>query len=159
MHCKKLLTRREKLAQRMGAVATDRKGIEHSIGVFEYEGMYDKFITQGAKRYCYIQDGEMHITVSGVSKAKNEETDKPIAVEELGCIENFKEGFTWHQSAGTLSVYNDDDNFIYHAPGGDIQITPNLALLPNTYTMGFSKDYKKLITDIMLYGEFVDRRE
>lgn len=152
-------TKREKLAQRMGAVATDRKGVEHPIGVFEYEGMYDKFITQGAKRYCYIQDGEMHITVSGVSKAKNEETDTPIAVEELGCIENFKEGFTWRKSAGTLSVYNDNDDFIYHAPGGDIHITPNLALLPNTYTMGFTKDYKKLITDIMLYGEFVDRRE
>ena len=154
--------KRRKLAERMGAVAKDRKGKNHPVGVFESEGVYDRFVTLGAKRYAYEKEekhGYLHVTVSGVSKQINEKTDKPFAAEELGKLENFQEGFIWRKSAGTLSVYNDHDDFMYHTENGDIHITPNVAILPNTYELGLSRDYKKLITDIMLYGDFVDRRE
>ena len=155
----KINARREKIASRMGAVSNDRKGVPHYMGVFEYECTYDRFITQGAKRYAYEMDGKLSVTVSGVSKAVNPKTKKTYAAEELGKLENFQEGFIWRKSAGTLSVYNDDDDFIYHTPDGDIHITPNVAILPNTYTLGFAPSYKQLITDIMLYGEYIDKRE
>lgn len=152
--------RREQLAKRQGAAAVDRKGISHYMGVFEYEGTYDQFITQGAKRYAYVIDGQMGVTVSGVSKEINPETGIPIAVEELKDLKNFKDGMIWHESAGSLSVYNDDDNFYYPVDAErGVMITPNIAILPNTYQMGFSKDYTALLQDVELYGEYVDRRK
>lgn len=152
--------RREQLAKRQGASAVDRKGIAHYMGVFEYEGTYDQFITQGAKRYAYVIDGQMGVTVSGVSKKINPETGIPIAVEELKDLKNFKDGMIWHESAGSLSVYNDDDNFYYKVDDErGVMITPNIAILPNTYQMGFSKDYTALLQDVELYGEYIDRRK
>lgn len=46
----------------------DGKKIEKCLGYFEYEGMYDKFATCGAKRYITEKDGEIEITVAGLSK-------------------------------------------------------------------------------------------
>ena len=165
--------KRQQLALRQGAVATDRKGTPHYMGVFEYEGKYDRFITQGAKRYAYIK-GEckyaehcpnfprckMGVTVSGVSKKENPETGNPIAVDELRELKRFKDGMIWHESAGSLSVYNDDDNFYYPVDADrGVTITPNIAILPNTYQMGFTKDYLMLLQDVELYGDYIDRRK
>lgn len=149
---------REKKARIAGAYAEDRKEIPHYMGVFEYEGTYDRFITQGAKRYSYEMGGKMSITVSGVSKKINEETGVPFAVEELKKLERFKEGFIWRRSAGTMSVYNDHDDFDYSAPGGVVHISPNVAILPTTYEMSITRDYRALLEDVMLYGEYIDRR-
>lgn len=152
--------KREQLAKRQGAVAVDRKGVAHYMGVFEYEGTYDQFITQGAKRYAYVMDGKMGVTVSGVSKKINPKTGIPITVEELKDLKNFKDGMIWHESAASLTVYNDDDNFYYQVDEDrGVMITPNIAILPNTYQMGFSKDYTALLQDVELYGEYVDRRK
>jgi len=152
--------KREKLADRQGAVATDRKGIPHYMGVFEYEGTYDKFITQGSKRYAYEIGGKMGVTVSGVSTKINPKTGIPIACEELKDLNNFRDGMIWRESAGSLSVYNDDDNFYYPVDDNrGVMITPNIAILPNTYEMGFSKDYTALLQDVELYGEYIDRRK
>lgn len=162
------------VAKRTGAFATDRKGNTHYMGVFEEDAHYTNgFISTGAKRYAYIKGGckyadscptypkcKMGITVSGVSKKVNEKTGIPFAVEELGSLENFREGFEWKESAGTMAVYNDEDQFVYEAPdgSGSVVISPNVAILPTTYKMGFSKDYSELLTDMILYGEYVDKR-
>ena len=59
----------------MGAYADDMNGERHYIGLFEDDGHYRQFITQGAKRYAYIKDnGKMGVTVAGVTKTINEET-------------------------------------------------------------------------------------
>ena len=153
-------TQREKIAIREKAFALDRKGIPHYMGVFESEGKYDQFITQGAKRYAYIKDGKMGITVSGISKKINEESGVPFAVEELGSLENFVEGRIWYKAGGTISVYNDADDFMYTDTdtGRNIKVIPNVAIIPSTYKLGYSKDYRELLTDVMLYGEYVDKR-
>ena len=57
----------------------DSKGTEHCLGLFENETKqgckytYDKFVTQGAKKYAYIdsKDKQIHITVSGVPKSRS----------------------------------------------------------------------------------------
>jgi hypothetical protein len=166
-------SRRQKLATSAGAFADDRKGVRHYMGVFEYEGTYDKFVTQGAKRYAYIKGGckysgtcpgfpkcKMSITVSGVIKAVDEKSGFPFAVDELGKLENFREGFIWKKAAGNMSVYNDNDQFSYtdFNTGKSVVISPNVAIIPTTYEMGYSKDYKKLLEEIELYVEYVDRR-
>ena len=153
--------KRQAAAESSKAFADDPKGNRHYMGVFELDGVYDRFITCGAKRYAYESDGHMSITVSGVSKAVNESTGVSFAVEELGKLENFHEGFIWRKSAGTMSVYNDDDLFNYTDPetGKQVQIIKNVAIIPTTYEMTYAKDYRRLLQEIDLYGEYKSKRE
>lgn len=44
------------------------KGVEKPIGVWDYEGRYSRFKTLGAKRYMTEKNGEIEITIAGVSK-------------------------------------------------------------------------------------------
>lgn len=170
--------RLKKLAVKMGATATDKNGEEHYIGVFTFDGHADFFRTQGSKRYAYIDYSKcpypkcpynnkmrdlvcMNITVAGVSKKINEKTGLPFAVEELKKLDRFRVGMTWFKAGGTTAVYNSKDNFFYTDPvtGNKIHFTSNVALVPSTYIMKYSEDYKLLLKDIMLYGEFRRERE
>ena len=99
--------------------------------------------------------------MAGVSKAVNEKTGIPFAVEELGKLENFKaghyeiknrkrvfvEGMVWHEAAGVMAIYNDDDDFYYTDPesGQQVYIGKNVAMIPTTYEMTLSKDYYLLL--------------
>lgn len=40
-----------------------------SLGRFEYEGTYDEFLTYGAKKYGYMRDNILHLTVAGLPKS------------------------------------------------------------------------------------------
>ena len=66
----------------------DKKGKKHLLGVFDNDGNYEKFITQGAKKYAYIDsaDKEIHITVSGVPKK---------GAKALKKLEDFKDNFVF----------------------------------------------------------------
>lgn len=49
----------------------NKKGVPKPIGIWEYEGMYKRFKTLGAKRYLVEkQDGSYVLTVAGVNKKK-----------------------------------------------------------------------------------------
>lgn len=144
-----------------GAYADDRKGVRHYIGVFEQDAKYDRFITQGAKRYAYEKDGHLGVTVSGVTKLRNEKTGEFFAVEELGRLENFAPGMEWVKAGGTMAVYNDNDDFMYTDPetGKQVHITKNVSIIPTTYKMTHEKDYQLLLDEIKLYGEYKSERE
>lgn len=177
----RLNEKRQNMAVENSAYADDPKGNRHYMGVFELEGSYVRFITCGAKRYAYeteyckfaksCKNGSkccLHITVSGVSKAINEKTGFSYAVEELGRIENFKPGYwdeemevytpgmIWKEAAGTMAVYNDEDNITYTDPetGNELLITKNVSIVPTTYEMSYEKDYRRLLGEIALYGEY-----
>ena len=79
----------------------DQKGKPHPLGVFEFEETYDKFITQGAKKYCVEKDGKLDITVSGVPKS---------GAACLNDIHDFKDDlvFTFDKTNKHTIVYNDD---------------------------------------------------
>ena len=143
------------------AYADDMHGNRHYIGMFESDGHYDQFITQGAKRYAYIENGKMGITVAGVSKKVNEETGIPFAVEELKTLDRFRVGMKWKKAGGTISVYNDnaDFNLVDPATGKTVHITKNVAIVPSTYIMSYSKDYRLLLNEIQLYGDYQRERE
>lgn len=163
---------RRKLAKAYGGVEKDRNGKEHYIGVFEYEHTSQFFCTCGAKRYAYIKDGRLYITVAGVTKEVDENTKwtNPVtgevyhptfAEEELGSLENFHTGMKWVKAGGVGAVYNDKDDFDYTDPetGKTVHIGKNVALVPSTYEMTYEKDYKKLLLELELYGEYLDKRE
>lgn len=44
------------------------KGVEKILGVWDYEGTYEKFKTLGAKRYLTLKNDELNLTVSGLNK-------------------------------------------------------------------------------------------
>jgi len=159
-------------AERAGAFADDMNGKRHYIGVFEDDGHYRNFITQGAKRYAYIKDnGRMGITVAGVTKTIDEETKwkdenkveyhPTFAVEELKSLDRFKPGMTWKKAGGTQAVYNDADDFDYTDPetGKKVHIGRNVAIIPTTYKMTYSRDYALLLKEIQLYSEYRRERE
>lgn len=152
----------KKRAEAVGAVAEDMNGQKHFIGVWERDGRYQNFITQGAKRYAYIDEkGKMGVTVAGVSKEINEDTGITFAVEELKTLKRFKPGMKWEKAGGTQAVYNDADDLYYQDPetGKEVHITKNVAIIPTTYVMTHSRDYALLLRDIQLYKDFRRERE
>lgn len=64
------------------------KGEKKLLGVWDFEGIYDKFKTLGAKRYMVEKDGKISITVSGVNKS----VAVPYMLEKYG-KENIFEAF------------------------------------------------------------------
>lgn len=127
-----------------GSLARDAKGKIHYMGVYEPDGEYKRFITLGAKRYAYEDpDGVLHITVSGVNKEKG--------AQELGCLENFHDGFLFQNSGKTASRYVDDPSMDYLWLKDDagvqrsIRITPYILIEETTYYLSLTEEYKELI--------------
>ena len=119
--------------------ASDPSGEKHFLGIFEKDDHYRKFATLGAKKYAYVDDaGELHVTISGVNKK--------LGAQELGSIENFRSGFVFYEAGGLEAVYNDDPEVKeISIEGHDLQISSNVALVPSTYTLGISPDYRELL--------------
>lgn len=127
----------------------DIKGIPHLLGVFECETgkgrsvTYDQFITQGAKKYAYSVDGEIHITVSGVPKDEGAKC--------LDSLDDFRDDLVFdfkHTNKLTLA-YNDNqipvDITDYQGNIYTVKDKSGICFLPTTYRLGKSEDYADLI--------------
>lgn len=70
------------------------------IGKWDYECTYDQFRALGAKKYAYVLDGELHVTVSGVNRKTGYKALK-------GDIRNFRPNLVFdYEAADKLtSVY------------------------------------------------------
>lgn len=76
---------KEKLMQAGIFEPVYHNGKEYWLGIAEFDGFYDEFITLGSKRYVVREDGKLKITVAGVPKQ---------GVNSLkDDITNFHEGF------------------------------------------------------------------
>ena len=122
----------------------DQKGKPHPLGVFEFEETYDKFITQGAKKYCVEKDGKLDITVSGVPKSGS---------ACLSSINDFKDDlvFTYDKTNKHTIVYNDEQKPIDIIDKNGVKYTckdkTTCVLLPAEYTLGKAYEYTQLLTD------------
>lgn len=128
----------------------DSKGVKHLLGIFECETgagrqyTYDRFITQGAKKYCVEIDGQIEITVSGVPKAGN---------KCLKRIEDFRDDlmFDYKYTNKQTIMYNDNqlpvDIVDYLGVKYKVNDKSGCCLLPTTYKLGKSLDYANLLTD------------
>ena len=121
-----------------GAYADDSNYETHYMGVYESDGEYKRFATLGAKRYAYDDMmGDLHITISGVSKK---------AAKELGCLENFHDGFIFYRPGKTESDYVDfplSDQLI--VDNKIIEITSYVVISETTYNLSLTESYKNLI--------------
>ena len=127
-----------------GCQAVDEDGVIHTLGAFEKEAHFDKFITLGAKKYAFKQGKEITIATAGVNKKDGG--------KELKSLENYKEGFTFYKAGGRDAIYNDFVDEWREIEGHKVHVTKNLTLIPSTYTLGLTAEYKRLIlyTDVVL---------
>lgn len=136
----------EQLAVRSGIYATDKYGVVHYAGVFEYDGTYQQFRTQGAKKYAYVDDKGLHVTVSGVGKLRGRQ-----ALQEAGGLEAFSEGFVFHNCGKTRSIYNDDPYGEIEIDGHKLNITRNVVIEDQDYTLSRTFEYTELIKQSRIY--------
>lgn len=117
------------------------------MGVYVNEGISEKFVTLGAKKYAQVKDGELKVTVAGVNKFRK--GNNPSGAEELGDIEKFKDGFIWSKAGGTRAIYNDNDTDIdLQIDGHNLHISSNVAIVPTTYKLSTSIDIEDILKRI-----------
>ena len=134
-----------------GGVGVDRNGKKYYLGVCDYEGTYKKFVSLGAKKYCYIDSREtLLITVAGVGKSIG-----AVELASRGGIESFKEGFTFYKAGGTESVYNDDPEIKRITVNGHtLEITSNVLIKDSTYTLGITGEYRKILENPAIWLDY-----
>lgn len=71
------------------------KGEVKLLGIWDYEGTFERFKTLGAKRYIYEHNGELTLTVAGVSKKGGIEYLKHKFKNNDNVFKNFKEGLVF----------------------------------------------------------------
>lgn len=141
---------RKKQSISNSAHATDRHGVKHYMGVYEYEDTYSEFSTIGSKKYVYrTENGKLHATIAGVNKKL-----APEELESHGGIGVFRVGFTFSRSGGTESVYNDTAYGNYTVQNHIIKITQNVVIRPSTYTIGITDEYRRILADARTLKEF-----
>lgn len=142
----------------------DSKGKKHLLGVFENDGKYEEFITQGAKKYAYtkyikkedlkedmnIQKEEkdkvkiLEITVAGVPKQ---------GAKALKNLSDFKDDFVFDfkYTNKNLLMYceNQEKCFITDYLGNTEEVTDKsgCCIVPTTYVLGKALEYADLISD------------
>lgn len=128
----------------------DSKGRTHLLGVFECETdagrdvTYDKFITQGAKKYAVEKDGNIEITVSGVPKS---------GAKCLKSLDKFRDDlvFDYKYTNKNTLMYNDNqapfDLVDYKGVKYTVTDKSGVCLLPTTYKLGKALEYANLLTD------------
>lgn len=122
-------------------------GEEHPIGVFEFEGVYKRFKTLGAKRYLVEDEHGLKMTVSGLNKAKGckylEETGKPFeAFDDNLVIPADKSGrqtstYIDERRTGTVRDYNGIE-YEYDVPSC-------VHIEPSEYSMSVDDDLKQML--------------
>ena len=142
----------------------DSKGKEHILGVFDNDGFYDEFITQGAKKYAYTKwiDAEkikddtnvletkenkakiLEITVAGVPKS---------GALGLKSLNDFKDDFVFDfkYTNKNLLMYceNQEKNVIIDYEGNEYEVDDKsgCCLVPTTYVLGKALEYSDLLSD------------
>lgn len=127
----------------------DKHGVHHRLGIFDYEGKYERFITLGAKKYCYEKydkhgDLKLEMTVSGISKQ---------CVSALGKIENFKDGFSFdveNSKKLTLEYQDNMDSVIWKEGEYDefkSDYKYGISNTKTTFTLGMTAEYLALLAE------------
>lgn len=123
-----------------GLFADDINGITHYAGVYEEDGIYDEFISQGSKKYAYEKNGKIYITVSGVAKDPGAK-----ALYDAGGLDMFRDGLVFHDCGKTESIYNDKGLGYVNYHGHEINITRNVYIKNQDYTLSKSESYSNLV--------------
>lgn len=133
-----------------GAFAVDKNGKTHYMGVYEFDGRYDKFVTLGAKKYAYQDNNGLHVTISGVSKKEGP--------KELENIDNFKVGFTFKKAGGSEARYYDGGKYTMIIEGHNVEVSKSVTIVDSTYTLGVTGEYADIIARCKYDIELIKER-
>lgn len=143
----------------------DKDGIEHTLGLFENDGNYAEFITQGAKKYAYkkwIKNEKLKKGMNIVKKGKDKSLVLEITVsgvpksgaKALKKLEDFKDNlvFDFKDTNKYIIYYNDDEREFeledYTGIKTKVDEKYGCCLLPTTYTLGKSLEYVELLSEL-----------
>ena len=143
---------------------TDSKGKKHIIGLFDFDGFYEEFITQGAKKYAvtrYIENDKINKSSNVIKKGKNKSLILEITVagvpkigaKALKNLSEFKDNFVFDfkYTNKNLLMYNDNmEHFKLKDYNGEVlEVTDKYGacLVPTTYVLGKSEEYASLLSD------------
>ena len=150
----KINKKRIKLAEKRGAYV-DYEGKRYHLGIFTEEPKALEFKTFGAKKYMYSymkkeKDGSTHkdykITISGVPKKKGKECiEESIKKGKLKSPFDINKGYCFH-GIKTTSCYMDHSKVHeYEAEGKKVYYASNVAMYPNSYTLGLTYEFEILL--------------
>lgn len=140
--------RRIKKCEKRGAYV-DYEGKRYYLGVFEFEGVSKKFKTFGAKKYIYSTPKGFKITISGVNKKKGKQciikAIKDPNRPKITSPFDIRKGFVFHSVKAT-SCYMDHSSLQeYEIEGKKVYFSSNVAMYPNSYTLGLTYDFEILL--------------
>lgn len=122
----------------------DVKGEKHLLGVFEDDGKYDEFITQGAKKYAVKVGDKIKITVAGVPKS---------GAKALHDLNDFRDDLVFDHSVTNknLIIYVENQQKFnlkdYTGKNFEVKDKSGCCIVPTTYILGNSEEYADLLTD------------
>ena len=126
------------------------KGDTKPLGVWDYEGHYDRFKTLGAKRYMVQEGDNLSITVSGVNK----KTAVPYLLDKYTieqCFSAFNEGLVIPaENTGKLTHYYIDRDYTgtvtdYMGVSYDYTALSGVYLEPAVYEFDISMEYMNFL--------------
>lgn len=128
------------------------KGVSKPIGVWDSEGTYSRFKTLGAKRYLVEKDGELMITVAGLSKknglqymleyCNNDNTKVFNMFNDNLYIPSNRTGKLTHTYIDSPMEFNIQD---YKGIDCHVKTLSGIHLSNCDFTLSLSKEYKSFI--------------
>lgn len=138
------------------------------LGEFASEGVYERFKSYGAKKYCYEQNGKFHAVIAGCAKTWTEWHDDGTTAEHavIKSIDDFQKGAVyehgrnvhWYLHKQPQTTFTDFLGNEWTTDGGE----GGVCIANSTYTMGLSTDYAKFLAlSLTTHNKFTDfnRRE
>ncbi len=123
----------------------DEDGVKRPIGAYEDDGDYEEFVTTGAKKYAYRENGKLHITISGVNK----NTGITRLHDDINTFLEDDLTFDYNQSGRLIHYYLDNQpHFTFTDIDGNkynSKLNYGIVLQPTTYTMGVTDNYLTLL--------------
>lgn len=136
------------------------KGVTKQLGVWDYEGSYDRFKTLGAKRYMFEKEGKIKITVAGLNK---DETSKFMNKREKTYGDAFdyfsnKAVFEPEQTGKLTHTYIDEEKSMILKDyfGNEMYCTSKsgIHLEGAKYNLSLSDEYATIISE-NLFTEYL----
>ena len=126
----------------------NQKGVEKPIGIWDYEGKYDHFKTNGCKRYLTEIGGEFDLTCAGLPENRGiaELTRDGTNVDDV--FARFNDDFKVDaENSGKLAHFYNDDPFEievvdYLGNSGKISCNSCCVLFPVAFSVNGNEEYK-----------------
>lgn len=132
------------------AFADDPAGVRHYMGVYEDDGSYEAFATRGAKKYAYVENGKLHVTIAGVDKAGGARE-----LEKAGGIAAFLQDEFVFRDGETETAYTDHVRRFQWIDGHRLRVAPCVTIRPSFKTLSDTDDYTALLKDPHAFSDFM----